>query len=454
MKEFCLLLLLFVVAACTDHLFILVKGDVIISPQNPVARVNEGFALTCRAADAEKNLIESCSWLRNNQSLPFLNAGYSDFGYITTNECVIYVRNITQDDTGLWTCNIWGPNGKESASTVLTVIDKPKVSLSPHKNPTRAIAGTEVEFNCSVTDTQLITPEIEWTIGNSTMNSSHHRTHVNGNTFTESIRYVFQANDHNQTLSCRIGGKWIDPSSQHGAKRTNESSARLFVLSPPHPLDPITFHLKIGRPGVIAVNFSVTPRPRIVYWQLSNGTKLYVEPYIEPVSNYTPYQIFQLKTLNHTTYEAKLLIKTVTADQNSLTLVVESNLEDVVEYLLLFNTSRLPRWTWIVFIGAAVIVVVLGGICYWRRRRRSADDSIEAPSIEEKKPEKLTEMEREMELRVSNESLNLQLAHEQPSTAEDEGAVGATESQLSTCPIEEMKPEAAKLYPAVVHTDV
>ena len=26
MKEFCLLLLLFVVAACTDHLFILVKG--------------------------------------------------------------------------------------------------------------------------------------------------------------------------------------------------------------------------------------------------------------------------------------------------------------------------------------------------------------------------------------------------------------------------------------------
>ena len=151
--------------------------------------------------------------------------------------------------------------------------------------------------------------------------------------------------------------------------------------------------------------------------------------------------------------------------------------------------SRLPRWTWIVFIGAAVIVVVLGGICYWRRtrvftlinrfyvtsqeknskfgiysffffklkkkgRRRSADDSIEAPSIEEKKPEKLTEMEREMELRVSNESLNLQLAHEQPSTAEDEGAVGATESQLSTCPIEEMKPEAAKLYPAVVHTDV
>ena len=63
-------------------------------------------------------------------------------------------------------------------------------------------------------------------------------------------------------------------------------------------------------------------------------------------------------------------------------------------------------------------------------------------------------MEREMELRVSNESLNLQLAHEQPSTAEDEGAVGATESQLSTCPIEEMKPEAAKLYPAVVHTDV
>ncbi len=155
------------------------------------------------------------------------------------------------------------------------------------------------------------------------MNSSHHRTHVTGNTFTESIRYVFQANDHNQTLSCRIGGKWIDPSSQHGAKRTNESSARLFVLckwerkltswsvsflisdllcldsltAPPHPLDPITFHLKIGRPGVIAVNFSVTPRPRIVYWQLSNGTKLYVEPYIEPVSNYTPYQIFQLKTL-------------------------------------------------------------------------------------------------------------------------------------------------------------
>ena len=97
-------------------------GDVIISPQNPVARVNEGFALTCRAADAEKNLIESCSWLRNNQSLPFLNAGYSDFGYITTNECVIYVRNITQEDTGLWTCNIWGPIGKESASTVLTVI--------------------------------------------------------------------------------------------------------------------------------------------------------------------------------------------------------------------------------------------------------------------------------------------------------------------------------------------
>ena len=93
-----------------------------MSPLNPVARVNEGFALTCRAADAEKNLIESCSWLRNNQSLPFLNAGYSDFGYITSNECVIYVRNITLLDTGLWTCNIWGPNGKESASTTLTVI--------------------------------------------------------------------------------------------------------------------------------------------------------------------------------------------------------------------------------------------------------------------------------------------------------------------------------------------
>ena len=43
--------------------------------------------------------------------------------------------------------------------------DKPKVSLTPHKNPTRAIAGTEVEFNCSVTDTHLITPEIDWTIG-------------------------------------------------------------------------------------------------------------------------------------------------------------------------------------------------------------------------------------------------------------------------------------------------
>lgn len=69
------------------------------------------------------------------------------------------------------------------------------------------------------------------------------------------------------------------------------------LTAPPHPLDPITFHLKIGRPGVIAVNFSVTPRPRIVYWQLANGTKLYVEPFIEPVSNYTPYQIFQLKTL-------------------------------------------------------------------------------------------------------------------------------------------------------------
>ena len=51
---------------------------------------------------------------------------------------------------------------------------------------------------------------------------------------------------------------------------------------------------------------------------------------------------------NHTTYEAKLLIKTVTADQNSLTLVVESNLEDVVEYLLLFNSTAyfffFPFW--------------------------------------------------------------------------------------------------------------
>lgn len=62
------------------------------------------------------------------------------------------------------------------------------------------------------------------------MNSSHHRTNIKGNTFTESIRYVFQPSDHNQTLSCRIGGKWIDPSSQQGAKRSNESSARLFVL--------------------------------------------------------------------------------------------------------------------------------------------------------------------------------------------------------------------------------
>ena len=79
-------------------------------------------------------------------------------------------------------------------------------------------------------------------------------------------------------------------------------------------------------------------------------------------------------------------------------------------------------------------------------RSRSADDSIEAPSIEEKKPEKLTEMERQGELRVSNQSLNLQLAHEQPPTAEHVGD--------ETCPIDEIKPEAAKLYPAVVHTDV
>lgn len=34
-----------------------------------------------------------------------------------------------------------------------------------------------------------------------------------------------------------------------------------------------------------------------------------------------------------------MLIKSVTPDQHSLTLVVESNLEDVVEYLLLFNSK-------------------------------------------------------------------------------------------------------------------
>lgn len=55
-------------------------------------------------------------------------------------------------------------------------------------------------------------------------------------------------------------------------------------------------------------------------------------------------------------------------------------------------------------------------------------------------------MERQGELRVSNQSLNLQLAHEQPPTAEHVGD--------ETCPIDEIKPEAAKLYPAVVHTDV
>ena len=46
--------------------------------------------------------------------------------------------------------------------------DEPKLLLSPGKNISSTF-GEEVQLNCSVTDHHLITPVIQWHIGNNLM---------------------------------------------------------------------------------------------------------------------------------------------------------------------------------------------------------------------------------------------------------------------------------------------
>ena len=142
---------------------------------------------------------------------------------------------------------------------------------------------------------------------------------VNGNTFTESIIYTFELRDHNQNLSCQMGDYLIDRLNLNASGQSTERtsfisiacknfiflffylSTKLFLVyyaAPPQPRDPILLlDLQIGYPVEVLVDFNAIPRPTNVYWRLSNGTQLQVEPPLTPLSDQQYFKVFQLKAL-------------------------------------------------------------------------------------------------------------------------------------------------------------
>ncbi|XP_046437649.1 fasciclin-3-like isoform X6 [Daphnia pulex] len=403
--------------------------QVTIEPQNIVVRQDQVTRLMCKT----RTPIKSCLWEINGDLYNLAEGSpYEPLGVLEDGECGIQAR-ITDMENGVWACRVFlsgtSRSPAERASTNVTVLALPQISLRPRDDPITVIAGENAQIDCMVADARPA-PAITWVLGDRDLDFTNTQTVMEPRpasgdskvSITSKLNYAFQAVDHGKLLRCVTNGPWLSMDDPR------ETFAQLNVIFPPQPKGEMTLYdFVLGQPGDITVNFTANPRPSSVAWKLDSETELAVEPFTGRSSD-PRVEVFELKSLNATSFEARLRIKTLgEADARRIfRLIVESSMMNgeaiSQEYTVRLSTSPAPAQSGGVSgAGVAAIVIVIVAILvvtavvlYARNTGRwcfAGEGESQARIDEENPGEIVKEKEgKEGPLKGSNENLNLQLA--------------------------------------------
>ncbi|XP_046651705.1 fasciclin-3-like isoform X3 [Daphnia pulicaria] len=433
--------------------------QVTIEPQNIVVRQDQVTRLMCKT----RTPIKSCLWEINGDLYNLAEGSpYEPLGVLEDGECGIQAR-ITDMENGVWACRVFlsgtSRSPAERASTNVTVLALPQISLRPRDDPITVIAGENAQIDCMVADARPA-PAITWVLGDRDLDFTNTQTIMEPRpasgdskvSITSKLNYAFQAVDHGKLLRCVTNGPWLSMDDPR------ETFAQLNVIFPPQPKGEMTLYdFVLGQPGDITVNFTANPRPSSVAWKLDSETELAVEPFTGRSSD-PRVEVFELKSLNATSFEARLRIKTLgEADARRIfRLIVESSMMNgeaiSQEYTVRLSTSPAPAQCnpnqiencsnqanqrtvdsrsdlagGVSGAGVAAIVIVIVAIlvvtavvlyarntgrwCFAGGRRTVGEGESQARIDEENPGEIVKEKEgKEGPLKGSNENLNLQLA--------------------------------------------
>ncbi|XP_046437645.1 fasciclin-3-like isoform X2 [Daphnia pulex] len=344
--------------------------QVTIEPQNIVVRQDQVTRLMCKT----RTPIKSCLWEINGDLYNLAEGSpYEPLGVLEDGECGIQAR-ITDMENGVWACRVFlsgtSRSPAERASTNVTVLALPQISLRPRDDPITVIAGENAQIDCMVADARPA-PAITWVLGDRDLDFTNTQTVMEPRpasgdskvSITSKLNYAFQAVDHGKLLRCVTNGPWLSMDDPR------ETFAQLNVIFPPQPKGEMTLYdFVLGQPGDITVNFTANPRPSSVAWKLDSETELAVEPFTGRSSD-PRVEVFELKSLNATSFEARLRIKTLgEADARRIfRLIVESSMMNgeaiSQEYTVRLSTSPAPAQSGGVSgAGVAAIVIVIVAI--------------------------------------------------------------------------------------------
>jgi len=310
-----------------------------------VVRADETVRLMCRTNGSP---IKKCQW-EINGDLYELGEGqrFQPFGRLQDGECGIQAT-MSETENGPWTCHVFkeGSSRAEKASTNVTQLVLPNITLRPNAEPITVMAGQETEVSCLVEKARPA-PGILWKIGDREIDSINRQsksTPLRDSTqitIMDTLKYTFEAVDHNQVIRCLTVGPWLTENDPH------EATAHLNVIFPPQPKEPTTLYGYVaGQAGDVVVNFTANPSPIRVYWKVEDDSQLNVVPYDGPSTN-DRFEVYELKTTDQSAFEAKLRVRSVSESdaRRNFRLFVESDLngeQHVQEYIVRISMSAAP----------------------------------------------------------------------------------------------------------------
>jgi len=244
------------------------------------------------------NKITNCIFRSPVGATYFINDGeqYENERIVTSertdNRCGMRIRNLSENDNGLWECTLGLKNPDTKISSTMKKTFELEIAVHPESVMLNEQGGSSniqelsvVKEENGANEAKLIDcvaaaarpkPTFSWFIGEEELNAEVTEREENEKDkkkdYISTLSYYPVKNHHGKTLRCEVKHNAYTLSETE--KKENQAEATLNVEYAPVPRDkPVQVHdLKIGETAVIPVSVEANPEPNSAEWKWGNET--------------------------------------------------------------------------------------------------------------------------------------------------------------------------------------